>query len=83
MKKRVSFIQRRPFVTAVSVGTLYLLISQYKFVVSGDAWAEDFYEYVHGAIANGWNGFFYTGIAGYFNFIPKLLSYRHLQTGLN
>lgn len=60
----------------------YLLIFQTHFVMTGDTWAEAFYEYVHGAIANGWQGFFFTGIAGYFNFLPKLLTYSYVSFGL-
>ena len=67
--------EQHPYWYAAGVLLLYLVTFQFTFVTTGDAWAEAFYEYVHGAMANGWQGFFHTGIAGYYNFLPKLFSY--------
>lgn len=57
---------------------LYLLVFQFQFITTGDGWAEAFYEYVHGAVTTGWQSFFDLGIAGYFNFLPKLLTYPYI-----
>lgn len=70
-----NFFRSHPFTTNVIASLLYLLLFQAPFITTGDAWAESWYEYIHGAFVNGWSGFFQLGIAGYFNFLPKLLSY--------
>lgn len=73
---------RHPYLYTILFCSLYLLLFQQPFISTGDTWAEAYYEYVHGAIANGWQGFFHAGIAGYFNFLPKLISYPYIQFGL-
>ncbi len=81
--KRIKYsFYRLPHVYALLFCLVYLLIFQWNFVSTGDAWAEAFYEYVHGAVANGVHGFFTTGIAGYYNFLPKLLSFPYVILGL-
>jgi hypothetical protein len=66
---------------AFGILALYLLIFQWQFVTSGDSWAETYYEYVYGAVTGGWQVFFDTGIAGYYNFLPKLISYSYILLG--
>ena len=60
---------------------IYLALFQSKFLFGGDSWAESFYEYVQGALTGGWQTFFTLGIAGYFNFLPKLFSYSYILLG--
>ncbi len=60
---------------------IYLAVFQSTFLLSGDSWAEAFYEYVQGAVTGGWQVFFTAGIAGYFNFLPKLFSYSYVLFG--
>lgn len=80
--KILEIIKKHPYTTTLVVSLLYLVIFQTKFVSSGDIWAEAFYEYVYGAIISGSEGFFHTGIAGYFNFLPKLFSFPYVINGL-
>jgi hypothetical protein len=83
--KVVAWVQaifsRHPYTFTVIISLLYLILFQASFMTSGDIWAESFYEYVYGAVIAGWSGFFHTGIAGYFNFLPKLLSFSYLLLG--
>ncbi|MBC7404829.1 MAG: hypothetical protein H7252_03985 [Cytophaga sp.] len=76
------WFSKHPVAAAGVLCLLYLALFQFRFVSTGDSWAEAFYEYVHGAVANSWQGFFYTGIAGYFNFLPKILAYGYVWLGL-
>lgn len=71
-------IRAHPFITAIIISLLYLMVFQNPFMRTGDAWAESWYEYIHGAFVNGKAGFFELGIAGYFNFLPKMLSYPYV-----
>lgn len=66
---------KHPFFVSLLIATLYLLFLQFPFITSGDSWAESWYEYIHEAFVNGSKGFFHLGIAGYFNLLPKLLSF--------
>ena len=75
-------LKSKPYTSAFVICTLYIVLFQFPFLVTGDTWAETFYEYVHGALANSWQGFFYTGIAGYFNFLPKIISFSYVAFGL-
>lgn len=73
--------RRHPYVLTFVSLLLYLIIFQPGFVFSGDSWAETFYEYVYGAATGGKEAFFHVGIAGYFNFLPKLFSYGYILLG--
>lgn len=75
-------IARKPHVIAFILSVAYLLLLQRRFVITPDMWAESFYEYVHGALVDGRKAFFETGIAGYYNFLPKLISYPYVILGL-
>lgn len=75
-------LNNHPYVFTVLISFLYLGILQFSFSTSGDTWAESFYEYVHNAVSTGSSEFFKTGIAGYYNFLPKLLSYSYVHVGL-
>lgn len=74
----LDIVRKHPFVTTLAASVLYLVIFQSPFITSGDNWAEAWYEYIHGAFVDGKSGFFAVGIAGYFNFLPKLLSYSYV-----
>lgn len=78
----VRVLKSKPYILALILSSLYLVLFQFPFLTTGDTWAETYYEYVHGALANSWQGFFYTGIAGYFNFLPKIISFSYVAFGL-
>lgn len=83
LTKRFFYVIRNNlYLVTALLCVVYLCILQFPFVSSGDAWAEAFYEYVHGALVSGWQSFFQPGIAGYYNFLPKLLSYPYVILGL-
>jgi hypothetical protein len=75
-----SFTKWPHFYTAV-LCLLYLASFQTSFLFSGDTWAEAFYEYVKFALQGQWEEFFRLGIAGYFNFLPKILSFTYILNG--
>lgn len=77
----VTSFARYTYIYAFAGMIAYLAIFQSKFLLSGDSWAEAFYEYVYGAVTGGWQAFFELGIAGYFNFLPKLFSYGYILLG--
>lgn len=72
---------RHAYLATFIILALYLVVFQPAFVFGGDSWAETFYEYVYGAVVGGWQEFFHVGIAGYFNFLPKLFSYSYVLLG--
>lgn len=78
-----TYIKDHPFISAFCGGLLYLLLLQPQFIASGDTWAETYYEYVHGAVVYGAKEFFEPGIAGYYNFLPKLLIYPYVFLNLS
>ncbi len=69
---------RRPHWYVLGLCIAYLGLLQTRFVLSGDTWAEAFGEYVEGAQYHQWQSFFQIGIAGYYNFLPKLISYSYV-----
>lgn len=78
LQRAASSFAHYPHFYAFGAMLLYLLVFQFQFVTTGDGWAEAFYEYIHGALVVGREGFFDLGIAGYFNFLPKLLTYPYI-----
>ena len=70
------------FYLTIGLLTLYFLIFQIQFVLSGDVWAEAFPEYVNDAVNSGWGEVFAQGWAGYLTIIPSFLSKLYVSLHL-
>lgn len=81
-KRFVSLVRSYPGLAAGIITLLYLLIFQFSFLTSGDAWAESFAEYLDESMRRGWSEVLAQNWAGYFTLIPSFLSKAYVSLGL-
>lgn len=82
MEKCNSVIIRFPALTAATFTLFYLLLFQYSFITSGDAWAESFAEYLDEAIRYSLLEVFAQNWAGYFTLIPSFFTKLYVSANL-
>jgi hypothetical protein len=79
------YLKNNPYLSAILIISLYLIIFQNNFVTTGDAWAESYAEYLDESVRLGWSEVFAQNWAGYFSLIPsfiaKLYVFLHLPIG--
>lgn len=79
--RSTSSIHNHPFIWAVVACFLYLIIFQFNFITTGDAWAESFAEYLDESLRKGVSEVFAQNWAGYLTVAPSAIAKLYVHFG--